>query len=748
MLVDDDPAHEAHEQYKEWFGSDEVLSVAIPVRNALSPDTVRLQSALVERLESVEGVNQVSALVTQEDPVGAGDELVVRSLFPPGEFDRLAVDSYRAAMRDRILSHPIWPGWLTSESLGAVALQLRLDDSVAGEAARDQTIQEIEDGLRAVLGGRAYHLAGHPFMKREISSSIARDLARLLPVSFAAMIILIVALTRSLYIGICTSVSILASAIWMLGGMGWLGLGVTALSNTAPTILLALATACFLHLTAAFQASSEPDSRCRSQAAIEQVRRPMWIACGTTAAGYASLSISSVPIVREFGIALGIGMLSVGFVGTLLLPALLALAPRSAQASGFARGLGLSRFLAACARLVGNRAPAVLVCSAGLAVVMAMFASQIDVDSSGPRRFHEDSNFRVASRFYRAQLSGDVLESIYLRGEPGAFLDPDVLRSIQALESAAESLPEVEKAISFVDIVARTYWVFRGEVGDPRLIPETREAVAQLMLLYEASGDVGDLFDYVSSDYSRVRLFLTADVQSSSISRQLKADLESLAGTLLPGFVEEHSVVSTEMLLSRAADAIAVEQVKSAGVAVLLVVVLVGIGFRSVAVAGLMLFPNLLPILVNLGLMAVVGIPLSDATSIISATAIGMAVDSTVHLIATTRASERQFGIRRAAVFHAILTTGRPVAATSFVVVVGFSLLMLSEFGSVAELGALTGLTMVYCALADFLVLPAQLLLRAKDPDGFESRVISHESGARAAVLRTYSVDSKPSRRA
>ena len=710
MLVTGDSAYEAHAEYKTWFGSDEVLSVAIPFPDSLTVEALALQRQIVRELESIDGVVEVTALVSQEDVVGDGDSLDVLPLIPDDIRNFLRNDDAKNRLRRRVLNHPIWLGWLVSASTGAVSIQIRLDDSTNGRLYRDQTMERIDTVLRSALSEGEYFLAGHPFMKSEISRSIANDLARLLPIAFLVMAILILVATRSLYVGSVTSFSVLLSVVWMVGAMGWLGMGMTALTNTAPTILVALATACFLHFTAAYQSASASDSSEAVKVALAGVLRPTWIASITTALGYSSLSLSSVPIVKEFGLVLAVGVIGTAVIATFFLPAMLSVSPGPRKEFRFAEGYGLSEFLYQISGLTSRFARPILLVGLVFGAFMIHTALQIRVDSSGPQRFDEDSRFRVASRFYRSQLSGDVLESVYLRGEPGDFLQPELLRRLQQFEVAALELPAVDKVISIVDQIARTYWVFRGEVGDPSMLPDSAEATAQLLLLYESSGELGNIADLIIADHSMVRIMLTADVQSSRASNQLRLDLNSIAGRLFPDHVSEHSVVSTEMLLSQAADVIAVEQIRSAGLALVMVLIVITVSFGSLKAGGLVILPNVLPIVTNLGMMTLVGVPLSDATSIISATAIGIAVDSTVHLLSSMREAERSMSSRRAAVLYSLVTTGRPVVVTSFVVVLGFLFLLFSEFGSVADLGLLTALTMVYCLISDLFVLPAQLV--------------------------------------
>ncbi len=722
MLVTGDPAHEAHDNYKSWFGSDEVLSVAIPFPDSLAPEALVLQREIVSDLESIDGVVEVTALVSQDDVVGDGASLDILPLIPSDIRKELDDDGARSRLRSRVLDHPIWVGWLVSESCGAIAIQVRLDDSPDGQLQRDQTMERIDAVLRTALSEGEYFLAGHPFMKSEIGRSIANDLARLLPVAFVVMTILLLLATRSLYVGGVTAVSVLLSVIWMVGAMGWLGMGMTALTNTAPTILVALSTACFLHFTAAYQSVSAPGNAEAADLALASVLRPTWIASVTTAIGYSSLSLSSVPIVSEFGLVLAVGVIGIAVIATLFLPAILSIAPGARKELRFAQGYGLGGFLFGVSGLMSRFARSILLVGVFFGIFMVVSALEIRIDTSGPKRFDEDSRFRVASRFYRSQLSGDVLEAVYLRGEPGDFLNPDLLRRLQQFEIAALELPAVDKVVSIADHIARTYWVFRGEVGDPAMLPESASAVAQLLLLYESSGELGSIAELITPDYGMVRIMLTAEVPSSSASNQLRLDLNSIAARLLPEHTSEHSVVSTEMLLSQAADVIAVEQLRSAGLALISVLIVIAISFGSLKASGLVVLPNVLPVVTNLGMMALAGIALSDATSIISATAIGIAVDSTVHLLSTIRTAERCLSSRRAAVLHALMTTGRPVVVSSFVVVLGFSFLLFSEFGSVADLGFLTALTMIYCLIADLFVLPAQLLVSKRcrnEPDPF-----------------------------
>jgi predicted RND superfamily exporter protein len=523
---------------------------------------------------------------------------------------------------------------------------------------------------------------------------------------------------------------VLLAVLWMLGAMGWTGIPLTAMSNAAPTILLALGTAYVMHLAAAAQRRAASDGSPAQIAAyaLREVRLGMLVAGLTTIVGYGSLALSRVPVVRGFGLALSIGIVAVMAVGLFVLPAAIALIRPRGHAGVFGSTIALGRPLLAIAQIASQRPRTVLASALAIAALSALAITGIEVDSSGPNRFPDDSRFRVSSEFYRTQLSGDVLESVYLSGPKDHFLQPETLRRVLAFQRDAEALDEIDRTISIADYVTfMNREMFGGDTGALQL-PATPEEVGQYLFLYTSSGDPEEFDDLIDPDATRARIILKADVPSSRASAELRARLQALAERHFPTEAAPDAVLSTEILLSRAADVVVREQIRSFALALVLILVTVMVSFRSVSAGCFMLLPNGIPLLLNLATMSLLGIALSDVTSIISVTVLGIAVDSSVHLLVGARAAERRHGSRSAAVLRSLLTTGRPVLVTTVLIVAGFTVLLLSEFRSVAHLGAFTALTMVFCLFGDLLVLPAQILAFGRRRECPGSRAVAVET--------------------
>jgi hypothetical protein len=296
-----------------------------------------------------------------------------------------------------------------------------------------------------------------------------------------------------------------------------------------------------------------------------------------------------------------------------------------------------------------------------------------------------------------------------MTGGPNAFQEPDRLARLLALSRDLEALPEVGRAISVADWVVEVHRAFAGEAR----VPESAAATAQLLLLYESSARPGALSELMSAGASSARVVVTARVASSSESRALRARMQALAEKHFPAEAGPSAVISTEVLLSKASDALALEQAKSLGISVALILLLLvaQLGWRDALLATP---SNALPVGMILGVMGIAGIPLNVGTSLIASAAMGIAVDDTLHLLARVREARRRWGCLDGALLEALLTTGRPVVFAWATVTAGFLVLALSDFAVVRDLGMLMALCMTLCLLGDVFLLPAMLLQVAR----------------------------------
>ena len=144
--------------------------------------------------------------------------------------------------------------------------------------------------------------------------------------------------------------------------------------------------------------------------------------------------------------------------------------------------------------------------------------------------------------------------------------------------------------------------------------------------------------------------------------------------------------------------------------------------FRSFSIALIAIFPNVLSIGVVLGFMGWIGIPLDMMTITIAAISVGIAVDNTIHYIHRFR---HEFAIDHnylAAMHRSHESIGYAMYYTSITIIIGFSILVFSEFIPSIYFGLLTGLAMLIALMTALTLLP-QLLIFLK-PLGTEKQEV------------------------
>ena len=141
--------------------------------------------------------------------------------------------------------------------------------------------------------------------------------------------------------------------------------------------------------------------------------------------------------------------------------------------------------------------------------------------------------------------------------------------------------------------------------------------------------------------------------------------------------------------------------------------------FRSLKLATIAMAPNLLSACFVLGIMGWTGIPLDMMTITIAAISIGIAVDDTIHYIERFGHEFPKDRDYQATMTRCHASIGKSMFYTSLTIIVGFSILMLSNFIPTIYFGLLTGLSMLIAILGALTLLP-QLIVMVK-PFGAEA---------------------------
>lgn len=560
-------------------------------------------------------------------------------------------------------------------------------------------------------------LSGTTMFNNAFNEAGAADSETLIPMTYLAMLILIVVLLRSISGAVATLIVISLATVTALGLAGHLGIKMMPIAIAAPTIILTLAVADSVHLIAAVRRAllAGLDKREAVRSALDSNAAAIMLTSVTTAIGFLSMNLSDSPPFRVLGTITAIGVLAAWLYSIVLVPTFLLLMPlRPAQSPR--RGL-VERGLEAYAGLLIRYRRPVLAFGGAASMVIAGLAFSNQNSDRFPDYFDWRMPFRGDLEFGIEKIkTADLFEVSVSSGRPEGISDPAYLQQLDDFVAWLRGHEKVRHVYSYSDLIKRLNMNMHGDDPAWRRLPDSPELAAQYLLLYELSLPYGlDLNDRISVDKSATRVSVSLTDMTSKEIRALSREVQQWFLDTAPEKLEPARPTGPSVMFSFISQRNVEAMVSGTVIAVLLVALAIMAGLRSVKFGLVSLIPNLLPALIAFGLWSLLVGKVGMAASVIGATSLGIVVDDTIHFIAKYLQARRDDGATpEEAVRTAFTRVGGAILATTVIVAAGFAILATSVFAVNAQLGQLTAITIIVALIFDFTVLPALLLTAAK----------------------------------
>jgi hypothetical protein len=294
--------------------------------------------------------------------------------------------------------------------------------------------------------------------------------------------------------------------------------------------------------------------------------------------------------------------------------------------------------------------------------------------------------------------------------------EPENLKKLDLLEQEAQGFSLTKKITSITEIIKDMNQVLHD--GDPRFfaIPDTREMVAQIMLLYENAGG-REAEKWIDYEYRRLRM--TVDLKDYNTVEvywelhQITQKAHALfpgANVTLAGSVAQFTVMQ---------DIVSKGQLTSFLIAICVITGLMVLVFGNLKIGLIAMIPNITPALAVGGLMGWMRVPLDMMTITIMPMLLGLAVDDTIHFINHAKLAFEQKRDYADAIRHTFSAIGIPLLFTSLILTANFSVYLSSPAKVLFYLGIFTGTGIMTALLTDYFVTP--VLLRALHAFGPET---------------------------
>ncbi|MBU4333849.1 MAG: MMPL family transporter, partial [Candidatus Omnitrophica bacterium] len=699
------------QEWKKQFGSDELIIAALELDQVFTQENLTLIYDITTELESVEYVDKVTSLTTVNNIVGIGKDFIVEKLVEEIPSSAAALKNIRdiAVSDDLYVKNVVSP----DGKVAAFIIELEhLDDG--DDLYKKHAIEDIEKIFEKRWN--KYYISGLTTIEHYFALYMQDDLKAFIPFMMMMIMFILYLSFRRLKMIVLPMASIVVSLVFSMAFLYLLGYSINNVTTIIPPILMAIMIADSIHLmqesiTAKEKAqASGQDEGDHSflSSTMKHLMFPCFLTTLTTSIGFFSLTLSSVPPVRELGIVVGVGVFFALVVTFTFLPAM----AKQMNAFSFKRIIAgtesksLDRVLMGIGDFNKKNTEAVIFGTIVLVGFCIWGITKIKVETSVIEYFKKDSAVYASTVFIEDNLSGVHTLNISLKSSStDYFKDPRSLKKIESLTKYLYTIPEVDKVISVNDYIKEINKSFHNEDKAYYVIPDSRELISQYVLLYGED----DMKDFMDSQWS----WSTVQVRLKEHSTvKLKGVVDDIQKYTRAGFadLQRADVLGQTVLEVEANNTVTDGQVKSLGTAMIIIFLMMFIVFRSIPVGFVSIVPNILPILINFGIMGAVGIRLDSATSMIAVVGIGIVVDDTIHFLHGFGEAFKLSGDHTAAMYEALRTKGSPIICTSMILFFGFIILGFSKFVPTAYFGLLSAMLMLNALIADLIVLPCVLL--------------------------------------
>lgn len=684
----------------------------------------------------------------------------------------LAVDNRYYAMvseRDELRNKQKREGLSNEEAQRlAIVSQEFLDYRTANAERGHERVATIREILQGYEDKAEVFLGGVSMITTDMIAFIKNDLV-VFGAAIIAFIVLMLALIFrqmrfvALPLGIC-----LLTVTMMLGWLSWIDWRLTVISSNFVALLLIMTLAITIYLVVRYRElhARHPhwDQRQLVLTTVRQMARPCFYTVLTTLVAFMSLVVSDIRPVIDFGWIMTIGLSLAFALSFIIFPATLMLLPKGEPKDKGDNTGAFTLHFSSVAERYGN----IVVGVALVAAVVAIYGmSRLEVENRFIDYFHEDTEIHQGMLVIDQQLGGTISLDIILDSpqtppptirvtnnsdtieedsfgftgedpfaleddsapvdelsieddpfgmddpfaEPGektvqhsAWFNTVGLETITELHQYLESLPEVGK----VQSLAIMYEVAR-DINKGRLNNFELDVMRNMF-----SDDIrGFLIDpYLSDEQGETRFTLRVQETYPDLRRtELVEKIRDFAVDGLGLMPEQVHFTGMLVLYNNMLQSLFQSQILTLGTVFLCIMLMFLVLFRSFTIAIISMMPSLLAASVVLGGMGWVGVPLDMMTITIAAITVGVGVDHAIHYLYRFRGELAECGNYVQAMHRAHASIGRAMYYTAMIIIVGFSILALSEFIPSIYFGLLTALAMFTAIVGSLTLLPKLVLI-------------------------------------
>ena len=775
LLLDNDPDLKIYRENSRKYGSSDFLVIAFtPNKDIFTNETISLLESLVGKLKEVDGISNVLSLF--DVPLLSYSEQSINELAE--NVVTLSTDDVDLTKaKYEFETNEVYKGLLISKDLKTIALQMTLkpnesyqkliskryelldQKNLIEEKSFKQDLEsldfQIEEQKQINLINEAtlinevrritkdyegygeIFLGGGAMIAHDTIKMIQQDLFTFGVAVFFMFVLILSIIFRQFRWVIVPLVSAGLSALFTTGLISWIGWKVTVVSANFIALLMIIGISLTVHLVVRYREITSKFNDISHNEALKRTLSQMFLPCLytalTTMVAFASLIISDIRPIIDFGLLMVLSIFIAFSVSFVFFGSLASLMNKNLKDANIDYSSGFTTWINS---LVVRFKNIILLISLLGFIFSIVGINKLSVENKFIDYFKPTTEIYKGLSLIDKKLGGtapldiiisapennfendyeseDDFDDFGLETEQyGYWFNSQNLSYLEEIHDYLEARPEIGKVLS-VSSAIKLAEIVKGNKLDDLELALLRKVLPE---------DINDqlLSSYISEDDNQVRL--SARVIESMDGLNRKNLIEEVKNDLIKNYelTEDQfylsgiSVIYNNLLQSLFQSLIGSLSIVFAAIFAMFIIL-----FRSLYMAIIAMIPNLLSASSVLGIIGWSGIPIDIMTVTVAAISIGIGVDNTIHYVHRFLKEYEQNNNYDLAIKNSHSTIGRAMFYTSLTIVLGFMILVSSNFNPSVFFGIFTSFSMIVAILAALMLLP--VLIRHLKPFGRDSR--------------------------
>jgi predicted RND superfamily exporter protein len=764
LILEDDKDLKLFREVSGRYKTNDFLVLTITDNNEdiFSRDTLGYIKNISERISKVKNVQSVTSVVNIPLVTSSNKPLTELINNVPNIFS----DDINIEMaRNEILTSPVYKDLVISDDAKTTAMQILIEDNSNLEMARikrdelfdkykkdshfkeeylikkqtyddlyekhNNQISKLIEQIRSIqkeYTNERYEirLGGIPMITDDMITFIRNDLINFgIGVLIFILSTLVIIFKKFIWVT-APIVNCVYSVLFMIGLLGFLDWKVTVISSNFISLMLILTLSMNIHIIVRYRQIYTALKCNKKQSVLSTLQKMVWpclYTALTTIVAFASLIMSDIKPVIDFGYMMLLGLTTLFITSFILLPSLIMLYSNKGNSliNNTRTKLFFTEYLA---RITIKSQKSIYIVFSLLTLITVYGLNQLKVENSFINYFRSNTEIYKGMQLIDNKLGGTTPMDVIIKFKEAETKNDDEFSDLLGDEGPIESswftTDKVNKIKYVHDYLDKNEYIgkvlsFASSIRIAEIVNDNKELNSlEMSLLYKKlPKEVKDIAvtPYLSIDDNEARISVRILDSNQELRRaELIKDIQNDLRNDKYLHSEEITLTGILLLYNNMLQSLFNSQIKSLGFVMLIIALMFLILFKSFSLMLIGIIPNLISALLVLGIMGILKLPLDMMTITVAAITVGIAVDNSIHYIYRFKEELKNHHDYNKTILECHSTIGNAIFFTGITVIFGFSILILSNFIPTIIFGVLTGFAMFVALIAVLTLLPRLLI--------------------------------------